>query len=241
MTPFRKAFRWLWIFGIPLFVGLILAGVSSVRAEPPPFETSHLLFSSAAVRESGDQSWVLQIRGDVPSLAGCYVLVHDARGKLILKRHIPHGNYTDAHPLDLTIPKDGWAGDYRVIVVGREADVLGLNLPLSTLNLEVYSGTLFATRSPGNLWFLAEAGESPQEFVGTSGAVRILRDGKPVTGSLEPGKLYALGLGKTFYFQATPGTHLSFWAERNFLPTAELNSICWWQLTNSSSPSDTPQ
>ncbi len=209
---------------LTLFGGVLVAASDEVG--------DHLLFSGASVRETEDQAWTLRVRGQVPSLAGCYVLVHDARGNLVLKAHVPHGEYTDGHPLDLVLPKDGWAGDYQILVVGREADVRGFDLPLSDLKLEVYGRTLFATRSKGPLWFQAEAGETPQEFSGYKGSLKILEGGQPLVGPLQSGKLYALDTTGTFYFNAKPGAYLSFSPDRNFHPDPKLAAISWWQLVN---------
>lgn len=209
----------------------LLAALCFAKAgETGPKETP-LLFGEVCVREGKDQAWTVRIRGEVPSLAGCYVLVHDSEGKLVMKKHVPHGNYSDDKALDLTIPKDGRAEDYRIIVVGQEADIRGLNLPLTDLQLEVYGRTLFAIRPPASLWFLAEPGG--QKFSGHSGEVRVLDGTTPTAGPLEPGKLYRLDTGKTFYFRADPGVYLNFSPDRCFLPEAKLGKIAWWQLTGS--------
>lgn len=222
-----------FLAGVVACVCAFLSLFGGVLVAAPDEVGDHLLFSNANVREADDQAWTLRVRGQVPSLAGCYLLVHDARGNLVLKTHVPHGDYTGAHPLDLAIPKDGWAGDYRILVVGREADVRGLDLPLTDLKFEVYGRTLFATRSKGPLWFRAEAGETPQEFSGHKGSMKVLEGGgQPLVGPLQPGKLYTLDTTGTFYFNAKPGAYLSFSSDRIFSPNPKLAEISWWQLVN---------
>lgn len=217
--------------GVALW-SLVLLGLHHmpVTAEASADKKS-LLFSEAIVRETLDQDWTLRLRGTVPSLAGCYVLVHDSAGNLLIKRHIPHGEYREGHPLELTVPKNGRVGDYRIVVVGREADVRGFGLPLTDLQFEVYGHSLFATRSQGPLWFQAQPGSAQQKFSGTSGEVRVLREMQPVAGPLEPGQIYALDTSKTFYFSANPGVFLSFSPERTFIPEAKIQEIAWWRLT----------
>jgi len=212
-----------------ILMGVIFFCLSWVRAES---EGDHLLFNEVCVREKSDQTWSLRIQGRVPSMAGCYVIVHEARGNLVLKEHIPYGDYTGDRAQTLTIPKDGWVGEYRLVVVGRESDIRGLELPLTDLKSEVYGRTLFATRARKPLWFLAEKGEAAQKFSGTSGVVQILKDGKPLVDAPQVGELYSLDTSKTFYFKATPGAYVSFSSERVFLPDANLEAIAWWQLTD---------
>lgn len=192
---------------------------------------AHLLFGEACVREPVDQAWQLRLSGRVDSLAGCSVVIHDAVGQSVWRAFVPHGNYSAESPFVLEVPKDGRAGDYRIVVVGRERDVLGLDLPLSTLSQEVYGYTLFATRSGKPLWFLAAPGVTHVKVSGHSGPIRVLT--QPGAGEearvLTPGKLYALDTAKTYYFKADPGIHLAFAPDRCFVPEAKLRQFAWWQ------------
>src|SRR5690606_20980903 len=149
-------------------------------------------------------------------LPGCFVIVHDAEGDLLLKRHVEHGTYTAESPLEIAMPADGRAGDYRIVIVGFQNDTLLLHLPLTDLSLEVYGHTFYAARTRAHLLFRVPEGVEQLHFYARNGCVRIhqgdraildvakdgTKKGSVIIASLavEPGVDYRVEPYGTFYF-----------------------------------------
>lgn len=228
-----------------LGLGLTLATRSPARAEPAQEKTANLYFQAAYLRETGDRPWQFRITGNVPSLPGCYLLVH-TRDKLLLERHLPHGKIAPDKPLVIDVPADGVSGDYRVVIVGFQDDTLELNLPLTTLPQEVYGRTHFAARNDQALLFRLPDGMQQMSFSAYSGGLRVMQGAQTVADvkaqgeraksgyvakiALSPGVDYRLEPYGTFYFGVEEGIFLTSDLRRWFVPDTTLEEVKWWQL-----------
>lgn len=207
-----------------------------------------LFFEAGYLREPTDRNWSIRIAGLVPSMPGCYLIVHNADGRLLVKRHLPHGNYPAAAPLMIQVPADGITGDYRLIIVGYQDDTLQRQLPLTDLPFEVYGRTYFAARAGSSaLLFRVPDGVEAQKVNSYSGGLRIMegdtvvtdtrKDGKPEgrdftsTFTPKPGATYQLVPYGCFYFRSETGLFLTFDMARWFAPDPRLEEVKWWQLT----------
>jgi len=235
------------LLGATAFLSLL--GTVFAQSPTPSPVGNHLYFKEIIVRETVDSSWKMVFTGQVPSLPGAFLILHNAEGGVLFSQRLPRGEYTETAPFVVEIPKDGKTGDYRMIIVGQQDDMMGFNLPLSSLPSEVYTSSQFATRSEPPLWFVAHAGK--HVFGGSSGAVKVfdaeklLLDTPPKPGAkrattssgelvLEEGKTYSLDTRQTFYFSVEPQVFLTFDKDRLFLPDERLMAIKWWQLTGKS-------
>ena len=211
-------------------------------------EDDRLIYQAASCRKEEDTAWKVRIAGKVPSLAGCYLIIYNSKGERVLMKHIPSGDYSPEHPLEFNVAKDGTQGDYQMVIIGHEYDVMGIKLPLTDLKKEVYGYSCFAKRVPQSVWFLSDPEVKEYEITSSrSSKLAVLHDGSPVltprsnvhkgrektalTGALEPGRVYELQTTGTFYFQATPGVYLAFDPSRCFLPDPALQKVAWWRST----------
>ncbi len=209
---------------------------------------NRLIYQTASCRKEEDTAWKVRIAGKVPSLAGCYLIVYNSKGERVLMKHIPSGDYSREQPLEFSVAKDGTQGDYQMVIIGHEHDVMGIQLPLTDLRKEVYGYSYFAKRVPQSVWFLSDPEVKEYEISsGRSSRLAVLHDGSPVlaprssvhngrektalAGALEPGHVYELQTTGTFYFQAKPGVYLAFDPSHCFLPDPALQKVAWWQLT----------
>ena len=119
-----------------------LLAVAGLAAEPMP-PVSQVMADGYYVRETRDQAWQLRITGEIPSLCGAWILVHDRAGRKVVSRQIPHGLYSEEAPWVLEVPRDGIEGDYVIRIIGHQRDLLGIRVPLSDLPGEVYGGNSF--------------------------------------------------------------------------------------------------
>lgn len=214
-------------------------GQTKSPAEP------RLMMSNIYFHEEHDQPWELRITGNVPSFAGMLLMMHDARGNITLKRHVPHGQYAADQPLIIPIPADGIAGDYRLIILGHQEDIRGLHMPLSSLSKEVYDGTNFAARNAPPLYFKAPPGVETLRISSYSGQQQVYEgeqvvldtktDGE-LTGrtwvaplKIKPNAVYNFRNLKVFYFGSPDGLLLCFDINRWFVPDQKLSEIRWWQ------------
>ena len=207
-----------------------------------------LIYQTVSCRKEEDKDWNVRIKGKVPSLSGCYLIIYNSKGERVLMKHIPPGDYPPEHPLEFHVAKDGTLGDYQMVIVGHEHDIMGIKLPLTDLKKEVYGYSYFAKRVPQSVWFLSDPEVSEYEISsGRSGKLAVLDDGNPVltassgvhkgrektqlTGALQPDRIYELQTPGTFYFNAKPGIYLAFDPSRCFLPDPALQKVAWWRLT----------
>ncbi len=201
-----------------------------------------LYFSGAFVRTVPGEEWSIRITGRVPSLSGCYLLVHDAKGNVRHEQAIAQGDYED-NPLEIRIPKSERAEDLRCVIIGQQEDVMGVNLPLTTLAYEVYGGKHFGKRSADILYFRPEGPNAELAIWGSAGSVKVLKEGRllleakpetakrksPVAFHFTPGELYQLDTSHTFYFGMSHVAYLAFEPGRLFQPDPALASAPWWQ------------
>ncbi len=232
------AIRWL-------LVVLLGALALPAHAQPGEMTDQQLFFQAAYLREQTDQLWHVRISGRTPSLAGCYVIIHDAAGRILLQRHIPTGLRPADAPLEIPLPPDGVTGDYRLVVVGFQSDIALLNLPLTDLPLETYGHTFYAARPTARMYFQTTPGQEQVSFYSRNGAVRVLQgdtvlaDGKTqgqpkgsvilAPTKVQPGVWYEFQPYGTFYFGVEEGAYLVFDRQRWFAPDPRLEAVKWWQ------------
>ena len=241
-----------------LFLVIILMCMSPVYGQESKVSTHSIMAYGKYAKESEDCDWSIRITGNVPSLCGAYILLHDVNGKIIHKGKIPHGEYAVDNPFVMDIKKDGVAGDYKIIIIGQQEDHLGINLPLTTLPFEVYGGTNFALgrdekSNPafkvekekevvvgaykGHLSILDEKNKAiidtakESKYAGTAGLDKhkAFRYCNYVTLKAEPGKIYFVDDYKTFYFKFKPAVYLTFEPEKWFNPDVRLDEVKWWR------------
>ncbi len=232
--------------GAGILTALTVQGGLGQTAVPEAGDS--LYYQAVSCRKEEDRDWKVRIAGNVPSLAGCYLIIHNSKGERVLMKHIPSGEYPSERPLELTVPKDGTRGDYRIVIVGHQHDVMGIKLPLTDLKKEVYGDSYFAKRVPQSLWFLADPEVKEYKISSNRRSnLAVLDNGSPalplpskdqkieektvLTGALRPNRIYELKTDGTFYFNVTPGIYLAFAPSRCFLPDAALQKVAWWWLT----------
>jgi len=227
---------------IPLIALILTLPCIAADSERP----SPLSYQSAFLREPTDRAWSITLIGSVPSLPGCYLLVHDAVGKHLVGRVIPHGDYPAENPLRIDIPADGTAGDYQLIIIGFEDDRMALHLPLTDLPLEVYGKTHFAATAKSKFYFRAPPEVKTVNIYSYGGSLRVFenetealdtkRDGTlerynwSATLALRADSLYRIETYGCRYFGSKDGVYLAIDPERWFVPDAKLEEFKWWQL-----------
>lgn len=221
---------------------LVMSIAAVAQTEPP----TRLSYKSAFARETVDQAWSIRLVGSVPSLPGCFLIVHDASGKQLVRRVIPHGEYPPDKALKMEFPADGSAGEYRIVLVGFENDLMSLQLPLTDLPLEVYGGDHFAAAATSRLFFRAPAGKTSMPVASYGGSLRVFENDKEVLDTKRDGKLerydwraelplkadavYRLEPYACRYFRAHEGIHLAVDPAHWFVPDPKLEEFKWWQL-----------
>lgn len=212
-----------------------------------------VMANACLVREPADREWHLMIRGSIPSLCGAYLLVLDARGKIVHQGVIPHGEYPEASPLVVSIPKDGIAGDYEVKFIGRQDDLLGILYPVSDLP-EVYRSPSSTGHSKDALlWFQVPPGQTEAtasaykaHMLVKDSSGRVVADTRNgqyggdkygakyrfsnyVTFPVSPGTLYSLH-PDAMYFGLKPDVYATFNPAGWFFPDPALASNAWWRI-----------
>lgn len=206
----------------------------------------HMMAESYFLREPVDQAWQIRIVGRIPSLPGCQFLLHDVEGHLLLRKHVPHGDYTEAAPLIIDFPKDGRTGDMRLCILGQQDDLLGPRMPISTLPLEVYGSHYFAAgHNQTPIYFKTEPDMTERNIRAYKGNVRVyegdtlIADAQAhgqkvnhdwsINFAVKPNTIYRIDR-ECLYFRSTDGLLLVFDPDRWFVPDARLNSYNWWEL-----------
>lgn len=237
---------------------LIVVAAAMVFLMPDPVsaqdakQVSHysVFATGCYVREANNQEWSLRLVGKIPSLCGAYMVVHDAAGKTIYHGVIPHGSYPEDKPYVVTIKPDGIAGDYKIVIVGHQNDMLGLTAPFTDLPFEVYGGWTFAIGDDPNTkpFFKAPEGVTKMKLGAYKGHLKVFdKAGKIIADTrvggqqmkydntvefaVTQGETYQLHREECFYFKSyLPGTFfIVFQPERWFSPSTNLDTIKWWE------------
>jgi len=140
------------------------------------------------------------------------------------------------------------AGDYKIVIVGHQNDLLGIKVPLSDLPYEVYGGTNFSVgHEPGmRVYFRVPEGVAKQTVGGYKGHVQVLKDAGQVVADTrkggyqdkkaynnlidftpDPKVLYRIER-QCFYFRANPAIYITFFPNRWFAPSPDLDAVKWW-------------
>ena len=229
---------------------LTVGSVTGRAAKPAEPLRYNVMANGYYAREAVDRDWHIKLGGEIPSLCGAYLIVHDAKGKPIYHGVVPSGKYTAAKPYTVTVKKDGVTGDYKIVMVGHQRDKLGLLAPWTDLPYEVYGGSSFSVGHDPKLmvYFKGPKGADEMYLGAYKGQLSVFDEaGKLVAdtklGHLHgrydnavkfktvPGKTYQLKR-KCFYFRSyTPSTfYLCFDADRWFQPSPELDKVKWWEI-----------
>ena len=231
---------------ILLGLGATCQGLAQEAHPPEP-----LTFQEVSFRETTDQAWTLRFAGKIPSRAGCYVLVHDKDSRVVAMAHIPYGAHPENDPFIVEIPRDGISGDYRLVIVGKQADKMGIALPVSDIALEVYGSFQFAKNGKDPLWFIAPPEVIELQFLAHRGTLEVLDANGNVLAEtaqspefkayttvvkvkVEPGKVYGIRPGVTGYYMNVGEKgriDVAFDPAKLFVPDAQLQKVVWWQLT----------
>lgn len=229
------------------FCVVLLASASAMAQTREPALEPRMMMTAIDMRKAVDQDWELRIAGEIPSRAGTYLVMYNALGKLTLQKHIPHGVYDAQNPLVIPMAADGYVGDYRLHIIGQQEDMLGLLLPISSLPLEVYTGTYFAARQTPPIFFKAPPGvevlhlhsarvgqeihEGDQLVLDTQkdGVQEKLTWVAPL--KTRPDAVYSFRRMNVLYFGAKEPLHLCFDIQRWFVPDPRLDDIQWWEST----------
>lgn len=256
MATYWRGLAPLWA----VFISLpVMAQAQSTIPAPGTAPAQHMMTQGYYVREPTDRAWNIKITGEVPSLPGMYVIVHDTAGKLLAARNIPHGTYPPDKPLILPFPPDGSSGDYKIYFVAQQDDYLGLNLPLSDLPYEVYSGGFSSlgqskeliafkvSKDITRLGLRAYLGflqifDSDKKLIADSRAgISLMVPGEqnkdfyntkdhPIEFPVDAERVYWLR-ADTMYFQPRDPTFFAFDPQRLFEPDiAKLDAVKWWEL-----------
>lgn len=229
---------------------LLLCGGAAWAQNPAPAVRYNVMAGGYYAREVKDQEWHLTLTGEIPSLSGAYVVVHDAQGKLIHSGVIPHGKYPPEKPFRVTVKPDGVVGDYKIIILGYQDDLLGLVTPFTDLPLEVYGGGSMSmghepTAKP---YFMVPEGVTKMKLGAYAGSFQVYdADNKVVADSrkegvkekydntvefpVTPGKVYRFERQSMYFRSYTPGAfYIALSRERCFVPSPELDKVKWWEL-----------
>jgi len=200
-------------------------------------------------REAADREWHVKIVGEIPSLCGAYLVIHDAKGKSVFHGKVPHGKYPEDKPFVVTVKPDGITGDYKIVLCGNQDDLLGVQVPLTDLPFEVYGGTNFSLGHDADAkpWFKGPPGVSKIKLGAYKGQLKVLdKNGGVVADTrqskmvekydnvvefpITPGESYQI-IRETMYFRcATPNTlFLCFDPARWFRPDEALDKVKWWE------------
>jgi len=236
------------LLGVTLLSALALAAVALAQDVKPA--RYHVMCNGYYAREVKDQEWHLTLVGEIPSRSGAYVVVHDAHGKCLHHGAIPHGMYPPEKPYLVTVKPDGVTGDYKIIILGHQNDMLGLSVPFTDLPYEVYGGgtmvvgpaanvkpffkvaedvtTLKLGAYKGQLRVIGAAGNTVADT--RDGAIKVKYD-NTIEFEVVPGETYQLERESMYFSSYTPGAFfLAFTPERWFKPSPDLDSVKWWEL-----------
>lgn len=188
---------------LAVFLALELTPSYGREAEKPRRGT--IMAAYCYVREVTDQDWHLCLVGEIPSLCGVYVVIHDVAGKLLHHGVVPHGTYPPDRPHLVTIERDGATGDYRIVMLGTQRDKLGVTAPWTDLPYEVFGGGNFTIGRSGRVQFKAPEGVTKMHLGAFKGHLKVLdKERKVVADTRETGKKH----GKhhnAVEFEVTPG------------------------------------
>lgn len=222
---------------------------------------NHIMAQGYYLREPTDRAWTLKLTGEVPSMPGMYVIMHDSDGKLMYKAHVPGGPYPADKPFIKHFPADGKTGDYKVVFAGQQNDMLGLDLPLSDLPYEVYGGGWFHIGfSKAPIAFMPGLGVSKMGMRAFRGYIRVVDDKEqvvadahaginvmvpnesnknfynvldhPIEFPVEAGKVYWL-TATNAYIEPRDAIFFSYDPTRLFVPDhVKLDAVKWWELVS---------
>lgn len=144
-------------------------------------------------RELTDRRWHVRVAGEVVSLAGVYLLVHDVEGRVIFQGRIPAGVYGDDAPYTVPVEPDGRTGDYLITILGSQRDYRAMRGPFTDLPHEVYGHrTYMAVPYGANM---------PADATGAGNLFFKVTEANPeltISGGGSPWEIHAVDGGKVY-------------------------------------------
>lgn len=243
-----------------------IAGAEEETPPQPPVKPQRFMAHAYYFREVTDQPWNIKIIGEIPSMAGAYIIIHDVRGKILYKGTIDYGEYPEKKPFLIHFPADGVTGDYKFILLGQQQDFTNMDLPVSDLPLEVYGGkwfsfmaitqpTAFRVRSGTKVLGMrsyrghSKVYDDKMQVVADSKAglnlMKPTEDNKgfynaldnPLEFEIDSKRHYWLSVGG--YFEPREDIFFAFDLARLFEPDPRLENWKWWRLVNKQSKENT--
>lgn len=162
---------------------------AGARADAPPGVMSEGIYC----RESSDRIWHVRLAGEVVSLAGVYMLVHDVDGRVIFQKKIPAGVYSDAEPYTVPVEPDGMTGDYLITILGSQRDYRAIRGPFTDLPHEVYGHRAFMAVPYGT--------QMPTDVTGAGNLFFKVTEANPtltISGGGSPWEVHDVGGAKVF-------------------------------------------
>lgn len=209
-------------------------------------EEFHLYSEGYYFYEKEDREWHINFKGKIPSFCGFYFILFNEKGNIFFCGAIPTGDYSEK-PYTIKIPKDNVIGFYKGVIVGEEAVLDSLFLPLSDLEYEVYGGDYFATHYKGRLYFKVDSND--KYILGAyKGNLKVLNEKGEIIADTkitkkqekydnltefqgEKDKIYILEKEcRYFRVKGDKKIYLSNDINKLFIPDPNLEKIEWWKL-----------
>jgi hypothetical protein len=254
----QKSQRLCCLLLIALFAMSLIFPVRSPAAPTEPEPLKRMMAQGYYFREPTDRAWTLKITGNIPSLPGAYLILHNAAGKVLYKGYLPYGEYSAAKPFIVNFPPDGMTGDYELHILGTQNDFLGIDLPMSDLPFEAYGGewlsfnfaktpvpfkaragiTVLGMRSYGS--YLKVLDDQMQIIADARAGIKLMtpadsnknfyntRD-HPIEFPIDPDRYYWL-TGEMMYFEPREPIFFATVPAKLFEPDAKLDAVKWWEL-----------
>lgn len=234
------------LLAVALAGAFLFAAALTLQAARPKIVLRPLMPVSSCtyVRETADQAWRLRFKGPVAVAPGIGVLVHDARGKLLVHALVPVGAYSDEQPHVIEVAADGVAGDYRIVLSSHRDNLFSQVTPITDLALEVYAGPSVAVAHyTPPMHFMTP----PQaDTITVSSRMKALdiraadqavpAMGQPVADDAEwkiPVKVTA---GVKYWIKPAgsmgfyPNAYFAYDPQRLFVPDLQFDDLKWWRL-----------
>lgn len=252
----------VWKASLPILLAAGMVWPASPQANealPSASKPRPMMAQGYYAREPQDRAWQVKITGRIPSLCGAYLMILGTGNKMLYKGRVPTGEYSEEKPFVVPFKPDGITGDYKIEILGQQNDYLGINLPLTDLPFETYSGEWLSIANDTNtlLAFRVPAGTKKAALKAYQGNLQVYDDKKqfvadskagisvmmpddtnknfyhkrdsPIEFPVEVGKTYWLRT-MTMYFTPREKMFFAFDPARIFEPDPTLENVPWWEL-----------
>ena len=236
---------WMAVGGIALVVAMGLYA----QAQDAKKKHFTMMANGYYAREDKDREWHVRLVGEIKSLCGAYIVVHNAQGKAVYHGMIPCGKYPEDKPFVVTVKPDGVTGDYKIVLCGYQDDKLGFAVPFTDLPFEVYGGSNFSMGHDPDAkpYFRVPEGITKIKVGAYKAHMSILgKDGKVIADTRvskltekydnvvefnsTPGEMCQVIRDAMYFRCSTPGAmFLCFDPARWFRPSPALDEVKWWE------------